>query len=220
MGVHYPSAMAHARISLGWRLHGVLGRGLGRAGIRLFRFFSRPLDAALAPAPPGVRLRTLGEAEVLALCVDATLELSPEKVRRAFARGDACAGAYENDHLAGYCWYAFAPLPHLDDVWVDFARPRSVWLYKSLVRARHRGQGIAPALYRMADRLAVPRGATQALICVESHNGASIAAARRAGFIAAGYAAYRARARAVAAWYSPRARSEGVRFFVKSGTAG
>jgi RimJ/RimL family protein N-acetyltransferase len=51
------------------------------------------------------------------------------------------------------------------------------------------------------------------VLCVESHNRPSIAAARRSGFAEAGYAAYLAGAR-LGAWRSRAAAGYGLRFFV------
>jgi hypothetical protein len=50
------------------------------------------------------------------------------------------------------------------------------------------------------------------MLCVESHNFASIAAARRAGFCAAGYAGYLGGA-TLGAWRSGAAVDYGLRFF-------
>src|SRR4051812_21953928 len=103
--------MLHAKLA------GVLSR---RAGARLFRLFERTLDAGALEPSAGAALRFLPEGAVLRLCDDAQLALRPEGFTAAYARGDLCIGAFTADVLAGYCWIAFAPLPHLDGVWVKF----------------------------------------------------------------------------------------------------
>lgn len=185
------------------------------AGVRLFRFFCRPLDAkAPPPSLPRVSIRVLREDDVVPLCADPDLDLRPEKVRAAYQRGDVCVAALEGSTLAGYCWLAFAPLPHLDGVFVQFAGD-VVWTYKSLVRPSHRGRGIAPALYRHADAACLERSRNRSLVCVESHNVASIAAALRAGYENAGRAAYVRRGSFFADWYSPGlVQRHGLSFFV------
>lgn len=183
-------------------------------GLRLFGLLSRPLAAQPAAPPEGISLRALPCEAVLALGEDATLDLRHDAVHAAYARGDLCVGAFERGALAGYCWLAFAPLHHLDGVWVQFGAD-VVWTYKSLVLPAYRGRGIAPALYRHADALCVERGRVRSLICVESHNGASIAAALRAGYATAGRAAYVRRGRFFADWYSEGLVSRyGLEFFV------
>ena len=190
---------------------GALGR---RAGLRLFRLFSRPLEPSDADRlPSGMALRLIEPGEVLELCEDGELDLSRDKVTAAFARGDVCVGAFDARGLTGYCWLAFAPLPHLDGAWVSFDQ-QAVWTYKSFVRPGFRGRGIAPALYKLADRLCVQRGRGSSIICVESHNGPSVAAARRAGYGGAGYAAYLLWERRLLAWCSPAAERAGVRFYL------
>lgn len=195
-------------------LHGRLARVLARrAGLRAFRFFRRTLDTSAAAGVPGIELRVLWEQDVAPLCRRAELDFQPAKVSAAYARGDLCAGAYESDQLVGYCWFAFAPSPHLDGVWVDF-HEKGVWMYKSLVLPSHRGRGIAPMLYRFMDRLCAERGRKFSISCIETHNRPSIAAILRTGYEAAGYACYVRGSRKLLAWRSPGARLLGVRFFL------
>ena len=189
-----------------------LMRGLARrGGLRVFRFFVRPLDPGSTPQS-GPDLRCLALADVLGQCRDGELDLREDAVKDAYARGDFCVGAFERDVLAGYCWLAFAPLPHLDGVWAQF-RPEVAWLYKSFVRPTYRGRGLAARLYAFPDKECVKRGRRSSVICVESHNSPSIGAAGRAGYAHAGYAAYLRRGRKLVGWSSPRAKAVGVGFF-------
>lgn len=192
-----------------------VARGLARrAGLRAFRFFRRELDpAASASAPAGLEIRALAEREVAPLCRRDALNLRPETVSAAYARGDFCAAAYESGELVGYCWLAFAPLPHLDGVWVGFSE-EAAWTYKSFVLPSHRGRGIAPALYRFADRLCAERGRAFSILCTEAHNRPSVSASLRGGYAPAGHAAYLHPGKSLLAWMSPGARRLGVRFFV------
>lgn len=193
------------------RLAGALAR---HAGLRAFVFFRRALDPATpARVPGGVQVRMLEQRDLARVCHRPELELSAEKVAAAYTRGDLCAGAYDSDELVAYCWFAFAPAPHLDGVWADFHR-QAVWIYKSLVLPSHRGRGIAPALYRFTDPPCIERGRNFSICCIESHNRPSIAAIRRAGYDPAGYAGYLRRGRKVLPVTSPAARRMEVRFFV------
>lgn len=195
-------------------IHARLAGPLSRyAGLRLFRLYSRSLDGNAAEPPANVRLQPLTEREVLDLSDDTELDLRQESVTAAYARGDLCLGAFEGNLLASYCWLAFAPLPHLDGVWVRFDG-LVAWPYKSFVRAARRGRGIAPALYRLADAPCRERGRRHSVICVESHNRSSIAAARRAGYAPAGYGAYVLRGSHLLPWSSPGATHHGVSFFL------
>jgi ribosomal protein S18 acetylase RimI-like enzyme len=186
-----------------------MGRLARHAGVRVFRVFARRLDAGAASADHDCRL--LAETAVLELCPDASLDLAPGKVRAAYARGDVCVGVFSWGELVGYCWFAPAAAPHMDRAWIDFPSD-VVYVYKSYVRPACRGRGLAAAMYRFADRLWLERGRSTAILCVESHNHASIAAAKRAGFSAAGYAGYADGAR-LRAWRSEAAARHGLRFF-------
>jgi GNAT superfamily N-acetyltransferase len=198
-------------MSMHARLASALAR---RANLRLFRFFRRSLAPATPPTiPGGLELRVVSEADLAPLSRTGEMDLNAEKVAAAYARGDLCAGVYESGQLVGYCWFAFAPVFHLDGVWVDF-HPQGVWMYKSLVLPSHRGRGIAPALYRFTDRLCVERGRSFSISCIESHNRSSIAAIRRTGYEPAGFGGYLRRERAVLPFMSPAARTMAVRFFI------
>ena len=193
---------------------GVVRRAGRRAGLRLFRFCARavaPDQAGLAPA--GLELRALPAEAVLPLCAEDDLSLRPEMVTAAFARGDACVAAFVGGSLAGYCWLSCVSLPHLDGVWVEFA-PEVAWVYKSFVRPSHRGRGIAAALYGLTDREAHDRGRTLSVICVETRNTPSIAAARRAGYRCVGSAGYLHCGGLLVDWYSSWARRRGIAFHV------
>lgn len=191
----------------------VAGRLARHAGLRLFRLFSRPLDLRPGAVPAGLGLRLLSMPDVLDLCSDPGLDLRRDAVAAAYVRGDLCVAAFDADAVAGYCWLAFAPLPHLDGVWVRFDR-RVAWTYKSLVLPSYRGKGIAPALYRFSDANSRERGCSDSVICVESHNRPSISAALRAGYAPSGYGAYVLRGSRLLTWSSPAAKRHAVSFFL------
>jgi GNAT superfamily N-acetyltransferase len=197
------------RSSLYVRLMSGLAR---RANLSAFRFFKRQLDPnADVAVPGGLALGMLGKLDLVPYCREIGLDLPAEKAEAAFARGDLCAGAFEGARLVGYCWFAFSPLPHLDGVWVDFHR-EGVWIYKSFVLASHRGRGIASALYRFTDSLCVSRNRKFSICCIETHNGPSISAIQRAGYMAAGYAGYLGRGARLLTWSSPAVRRMAIRF--------
>jgi GNAT superfamily N-acetyltransferase len=193
----------------------MLMRRLARhAGLRVFRVFARRLEAGETPMPASaLNYRLMAERDLLAFCDEAAFDLRAWKVRAAYGRGDICVGAFDGTILAGYCWFAFSAAPHLDGVWLDFPR-NVVYTYKSYVRPALRGQRIAAALYRFADDLFLERGRNLTIICVESHNAPSIAAAKRSGFSTAGYAGYVTRGGRMLAWRSPAAARFGLRFYV------
>lgn len=189
----------------------VMSRLARHAAMRVFRIFDRRLDVRTDDTLGALEYRFLLAREVLILCADASLGLAPANVQAACSRGDVCLGAFDKGVLAGYCWFAFSPLPCMDSAWVEFP-PDAVYTYKSYVLPAYRGRGIAPAMYRFPDPIWLRRGRTHAVICVESHNFASIAAAKRAGFSAAGYAAYVGGER-LRAWRSGGVAGCGMRFY-------
>lgn len=191
-------------------------RKVSGLGLRVFRFFNRDIDREPPPAQGPFHLSFASEPQLLDLCGRQELDLRSGAVSAAFERGDLCVVAYEGTRLAGYCWLAFAPLPHLDGVWVRFA-PNVVWTYKSLVLPAYRGRGIAPLLYRFADQTCLERQRICSVICVESHNGSSANAALKAGYADAGAGGYLRWGRIYYDWYSTLVRRNGVSFFRPDG---
>jgi GNAT superfamily N-acetyltransferase len=190
----------------------IMNRFARHAGLRVFRIFARTLEAGTHDRRGALDCRVMSEADVLPLCADASLDLGASKVRAAFGRGDLCVAAFDRGTVAGYCWFALSAAPHMDRAWLDFPADL-VYTYKSYVRPAFRGRGIAAAMYCFADPALLERGRVKAIICAESHNLPSIAAARRGGFSAAGYAAYVGGAR-LRAWCSSKAARYRLRFYV------
>lgn len=189
-------------------------RASRRLGLRWFRFYACAVGSSDSfSARPGVETRVLSSEEALACCSEEGLDLRPDMVVGAYSRGDVCFGAYEAETLVGYCWLASASLHHLDDVWVQFG-PSVAWVYKSFVRPSHRGRGIVAALYGFTDRQASEWGRSISVICVESHNASSIAAALRAGYRASGRAGYLRRGERLIDWYSQWVRGHGISFYI------
>jgi len=196
-------------------------RALAPLGIYVWRVFARPLVAAPLPAPAGIELRLAAADELRTQWSHPELEFSEAKASEAFARGEVCVAALDGPRLAAYAWYAVEPAPHSGGLWMDFDR-RAVYIFRAFVTSRYRGRGIAPALYRFADRLFLERGRQIALLCIEADNKPSLAAARRSGAHRIGYCAYWHGAGRFFSLGTPGVRHVGFRFYMppKSRCAG
>ena len=187
-----------------------------RGGVHVLRVFHRRLELAVPwPMPPGYDIDVLTQDEVLAECRDPALDLSETGVRAAYACGSLCIGARQRDGLVGYVWFAFDAAPHLDGIWVRVPA-RAIYRYKAFVRPAHRGKGIAPAMYRYADRVFRDRGREGVVDCIATHNVASIAASVRSGAHPLGHIAYWRSARRFLSFHSRAVRQLGLRFYVAS----
>src|SRR5688572_28069328 len=201
----------------GWAL---LARALSRVE-RLFRLsvycvnvrmLKRRPDAAPAP---GVTFRKLDAAELLAATEnpDLDLDLDPEFIRKATARGDLAWGAFENGKLVAYTWRAASRAPFTDGLWVRV--PHSFqYGYKSYTEPSYRGRGLYPAVGRVADEQSLELGYPAMLHLVDISNIASLRAANQLGSKTSGYAGYlRVFGRPIT-FRTPRARSLGVELFL------
>jgi RimJ/RimL family protein N-acetyltransferase len=184
-----------------------------RLGLHLCVFLTRPFGDA--PVPPArhetLRYGVMAEAQLLAACADADLDLNESQVRAALRRGDVCVGVFDGDRVIGYVWYAFQPAPYAAGILVEFdARTR--YLYKTWLRPSHRGRGIAPELYVRAEALCPREGRGAGVTIAHVDNTASIRAMERAGWRRVGYAGCLARFGRVLSFSSFGAWTYGFRF--------
>lgn len=190
-----------------------ISRSLLFMGVHAWRVFARRLRADQSDAAPGAELRFASADELRTQWTDPELQFTEAKARDAFARSEVCVGAFDGRRLVGYAWFAVEPAPHSNGLWMDFDR-RAVYVYRALVTPRYRGRGIAPALYRFADRLFLERGREIAVLCIEANNKPSLAAARRSGAHGVGYCVYWHRADRFFSWRTPGVRHVGFRFYL------
>jgi GNAT superfamily N-acetyltransferase len=194
-------------------LYGALLHQLGRrGGLHVLRVYSRPLGVAPSGAGPGLELRVLGAAELVAHARDPTLELREAMIRDAAGRGDLCFGALDGGVLVGYVWFSYARASHVDGIWVQVP-PRAVYRYKSFVRPAFRGRGIAAALYGAADAAVARPGRDIVVDCVHLQNFASMAATLKTGSRPLGALAYWQAGRWFIALHSAAVRRLGLRFY-------
>jgi GNAT superfamily N-acetyltransferase len=187
-----------------------------RGGVHLLRVFHRRLEPAVPwPMPPSYDIGVMTQDELLAECRDPALDLTETSVRAAYACGSLCIGARQRDGLVGYVWFAFDAAPHLDGIWVRVPA-RTIYRYKAFVRPAHRGKGIAPAMYRYAERVFSDRGREGVVDCIATHNFASIAASVRSGAHPLGHIGYWRSARRFLSFHSRAVRQLGLRFYVAS----
>lgn len=191
----------------------IVSRALRRLGVQVWQIFTRPLLSAAPPGAAGVELRLIPPEDPMAPWSDPELQIDARKAAEGFARGEICVGAFDGPKLAGYAWFAHEPAPHSAGIWMGFDS-RAIYVYRAFVNPRYRGRGIAPALYGFADPLFLKAGKTFAVLCIEATNGASLAAARRAGGQRVGYAAYWHRGSRFRFWRTRGVGPSGFRFYM------
>jgi hypothetical protein len=181
--------------------------------LELCRVLVRPSGMALRTLrrDTGCFFRPLSEPEALAWCSDPELALKPGPVQAAFARGEACLGAFDGERLVGYSWLAYAPAPHTDGLWVHFDAGGR-YTYKKFVRRSHRGRHVAHGLSALGDAPAFVRGRQYSISFVSVFNRASLRSTTRAGSRAVGFAGILSLGRLRLCFRSPGARRYGFRF--------
>jgi hypothetical protein len=208
---------------MGWG-RALLARMLSRLE-RLFRFSVycvnvRTLKQRSDAAPSAsIRYRKLSAAELLAATENIDLELEPEFIREATARGDLAWGAFEQDKLVGYTWRASSRAPFVDGLWVRVPHPLQ-YGYKSYTQPSHRGRGIYPAVGRVADEQSLQLGYPAMLHLVDISNIPSLRAATQLGSRTSGYTGYVKVFGRHVTFRTPGARSIGVELYTPKSANG
>jgi hypothetical protein len=205
---------------MGWTL-ALLARAMTRlersCGLWVYCVNVRPLKAQpnTARPLPELTFRKLTATELLEAAEDPDLDLDldPQFIREATARGDLAWGAFEHDRLVGYTWRASSQAPFADGVWVRVPTPFQ-YGYKSYTLPSHRGLGIYPATGRVADQESLELGYPAMLHLVDIANIASLRAANQLGSRTAGYAGYLKLFGRRLTFRSPGARAIGVQLYV------
>ena len=181
-----------------------------RAGVGVLRVLRRDMRRTTAPEGADVAFRRLALEDVLALASDPSLDLAAGWARATLALPGGCVGAFVDGRPVGYTWFAFERAPERDGLWVKVP-PGAAYRYKSFVRPEHRGQKIAPRLYRFTDRICLEHGRHTAINLVQAHNAASVSALRSTGSEPVGYIVRCSLLGRPVALHSPGTRRLGLR---------
>ena len=146
-------------------------------GLTIAGVYRSPLNKTRPMPPPGVRPQLASPASLQPYLDKPEYELSPAFVAAAFAREDLCVCTYVNNELAAYGWVAYCMAPHLDGIYVRFARGQR-YNYKNLTLPKFRGQHIRGS-YGVLDERDQAEGVTHSIAFIETHNFASIRAEHR-----------------------------------------
>ena len=166
----------------------IVSRLRTHAGIHLYRVGLRPLVKA-EHRLDGISVRIAQPEELLTAAHDPELDMRPDFVRSALARGDFAIGAFEGDRLVGYAWRTLTAAPDVDGLWVRVERPCH-YIYKGFTLPSHRGKHIQVAIPAFSDRYFMEQGYTSEVGIVDVANFASLSNGKRLGRRKAGYAGY------------------------------
>lgn len=158
----------------------------------VYHIFVRDLQRAARPAPhvpAGITVRIARPEELAAAAKDPDLDMDPEVIRGALARGDIAFGAFDGKSLVAYTWRAFKACPHKDGLWATFEAPY-LYQYHSHTRPSFRGKRIQLAVTNFSDEYALRRGYMGVVAFADVSNFSSLAMHEVAGEQAIGYAGY------------------------------
>jgi len=160
-------------------------------GVHIHRINVRPLERRSTGEhlPAGVTVRVATPENLLEASEDPELDLSPEFVRDALARGDVAFGAFECERLVAYLWRTFTAAPDEAGLWTRVGPPY-VYAYKAFTRASHRGKRIHAAITFLADAYLLDRGFAFEVGYTETTNYSAIRVADLLGRRRIGYAGY------------------------------
>jgi len=161
-------------------------------GINVFVINSRPIGTLPPPAEPldpNVEVRIIKKEELHTFAQDKRLDMRPDFIDEAIDRGDKCFGYLENDSLVAYVWLGLSESRMEAGFNVRIGEGYS-YSYKSFTLPSHRGRRLQQQITWESDGWRQDNGFKYNIDYVRTHNFASIAADRRYGNVAVGYAGY------------------------------
>jgi hypothetical protein len=184
------------------------------ADFHLYRVYARPLSAGHPPVvtDPGISFRVAAPQDLHEAARDPALDLDPDFIRQALARGDRAFAAYDGEALVAYTWCTSSAAPHLDGLWVKVGAPYA-YGYKTFTRESHRGKRLAGAVSLFSDADGLERGHAAVINFVEVSNSASLSVERTVGARPIGYVGYAKWFGHILAYRSPGAKKVGFEFF-------
>jgi hypothetical protein len=134
----------------------------------------------LDPGP--YEARFLSATMVREFAKDSELDMAPEFVADALAKGDVCLGILDGGTLAAYTWYSSGPTRIVPpDLLFYFDEGTYVYMYKAFTQLRYRGQRLHAIGKTMALQEYLAQGFRGFLSYVECLNFASLKSVKRMG---------------------------------------
>lgn len=156
---------------------------------RLFIVYRHTRIRDLGEPSPGVDIHELSRDELESYIDVPDYELPRSFVEQALAEGNRCIGAFLNNRLGAYVWYADAPTTHADGVRTYFDTDY-IYSYKGLTLKEYRGNQLSPQIRNHALARALAQGKRGIIGAVASHNFRARRTWRRLGVQTVGYCAY------------------------------
>jgi hypothetical protein len=144
------------------------------------------------------------------------LDMDPEWLSSALARGDYCVGTIIDGQLVSYAWRSFSDVPHTDKIWVRVG-PNSSYNYKSYTLPAFRGQHIGERRKYCGNKPLQRRGINNKQSFIASTNYSSLAGTRRGNSKHLGYAGYLHLFGKIFLFHSPGVKKERFEFFLHEG---
>ena len=144
------------------------------------------------------------------------LDMAPEMLSSALARGDYCVGTIIDGQLVSYAWRSFSDVPHTDKIWVRVG-PNSSYNYKSYTLPAFRGQHIGERRKYCGNKPLQRRGINNKQSFIASTNYSSLAGTRRGNSKHLGYAGYFHLFGKIFLFHSPGVKKERFEFFLHEG---
>jgi hypothetical protein len=145
--------------------------------------------------------------------VDSSLDLDPDFLAHALARGDRCYGFVQDGVLGAYGWYSNHPTPASANLTVEFD-PDYVYMYAGFTADAFRGMRLHGIGMARAMQAFTEQGSKGLISYVEAHNQASLKSCKRLGYRTIGTVIIASVGRACVSYPSPGCKPFGFRVAV------
>jgi hypothetical protein len=175
--------------------------------LRVLVIYVKQTSSPLKPCPNDILIRPLSTHELKAIADTPGLELPDYFIDEAIANGDECFGAFTQNELSAYGWYATRPSKSADETIAIF-NADYVYTYKDLTLPSQRGRSLQKFIKEFTLEHYHQQGKRGIIVGIDSINFSSRASIEGSGALKVGYCTYIKRGK-----YLINLRSNGAKRF-------
>ena len=157
--------------------------------LRVLVIYVKQTSLPLKPYPNDILIRLLTNHELKTIADTPGLELPECFIDEAIANGDECFGAFIQNELSAYGWYATQPSKSADETIAVF-NSDYVYTYKDLTLPSQRGHGVQKLIKEFTFEHYHQQGKRGIIVGIDSINFSSRASIEGSGALKVGYCAY------------------------------
>ncbi|MDQ2075200.1 hypothetical protein [Marinimicrobium sp. ABcell2] len=180
----------YKRFGLIAALHDLIISSIGKfSRFGLLYIYVHRENTATGKQPEGLTLRPIERQELENYVAQYNTHMTLKSINKSLQNNDVCIGAFINDELCSYAWFAEQPSVCSFGLVTTFSK-NYAYTYDNFTFPKHRGKGLQPWIKNYALDFYKKQGREGIITAIYSNNFSSRRATASAGARVAGYFIY------------------------------